>query len=145
MSRTIRAVLDTNVVLSGLLWRGKPFELIEMAADGRIELFTSDHLARELQSTLSKPRLAKQVAATGMDPATHVANYLALATLVQTNSDPTAVSRDRDDDHVIAAALAASASLVVTGDDDLLILEQFEEVLFVTVNECLNVIQTNIR
>jgi uncharacterized protein len=140
LTGAIRAVLDTNVVLSALLWRGKPLELIEAAADGNIDLFTTDQLIGELAASLSKPRLSLQVAATGLSVQGHVANYLAIAALVEADASPPSISRDRDDDHVIAAAVAARASLVVTGDADLLVLERFQNCLFVTVKECLEIV-----
>lgn len=40
----MRAVLDTNVVASALLWGGTPERLIEAAGDGALELFTSEAL-----------------------------------------------------------------------------------------------------
>jgi predicted nucleic acid-binding protein len=37
----MRAVLDTNVVVSALLWGGTPGRLLEAAIDGKLELATS--------------------------------------------------------------------------------------------------------
>ncbi len=38
---SVRAVLDTNVVVSGLLWRTAPRQVLDAARDGRLTLFTS--------------------------------------------------------------------------------------------------------
>jgi len=37
----LRAVADTNVVVSALLWRGAPHRLFDRLQRGRIEFFTS--------------------------------------------------------------------------------------------------------
>ena len=44
----MRVVLDTNTVLSALLWGGMPYELIAAATEERIELYSSTVLLDEL-------------------------------------------------------------------------------------------------
>ncbi len=52
----MRIVLDTNVVLSALLWRGTPYLLLEAARQRRqIEFFTSNLLLEELAEVLRRP------------------------------------------------------------------------------------------
>jgi predicted nucleic acid-binding protein len=38
----MRFILDTNVVLSGLLWTGSPMRILEAAQAGEVELFLRD-------------------------------------------------------------------------------------------------------
>lgn len=38
---TMRVVLDTNVVVSALVWGAIPFKLLQAATDGDIDLYTS--------------------------------------------------------------------------------------------------------
>jgi putative PIN family toxin of toxin-antitoxin system len=54
----MRVVADTNVVVSGLLWRGNPRRVLDAARDGIIELFTSIVLLEELEDVLSRERFA---------------------------------------------------------------------------------------
>jgi predicted nucleic acid-binding protein len=54
----VRAVLDTNVVASALLWGGTPERLIEAAGDGALELFTSEALLAELAGILGRAKFA---------------------------------------------------------------------------------------
>lgn len=49
----MRLVLDTNVVLSGLLWRSHPRRLLELAKEGTVFLYTSSVLLDELADVLS--------------------------------------------------------------------------------------------
>ncbi|MCW5623960.1 MAG: putative toxin-antitoxin system toxin component, PIN family [Burkholderiales bacterium] len=58
----MRLVLDTNVVVSALVWGGVPFRLIESAAAGDIELVTSPALLIELHDVLSRKHLASRLA-----------------------------------------------------------------------------------
>jgi predicted nucleic acid-binding protein len=37
----MRVVLDTNTVISGLFWRGKPFDVLELMRSGTIKVDTS--------------------------------------------------------------------------------------------------------
>ncbi len=127
-----RWVIDTNVLVSAFLWRGTPGQLVELAGENEIALFTSTALLRELAATLGKSRLAKAVLATGLDANQMLHNYRRLATLVAARQLSRPVSRDVDDDAVLACAITARADLVVTGDNDLLVLKEFNGVPIVT-------------
>ena len=139
MKPPLRLVLDTNVVLSALLWEGKPAELLDLGATDDVRLFTSQTLLDELERSLAKPRLASRLNATGLTAKQHAANYASLVGLMNPDPLPSAVSRDGDDDHVLACAVAAEASAVVTGDDDLLVLGAYEGIAMLRVGECLAV------
>jgi putative PIN family toxin of toxin-antitoxin system len=59
----LRIVLDTNVVLSALLWRGTPYRLLEtIRQNENIKLFSSQKLLEELAEVLTRPGPAKRLA-----------------------------------------------------------------------------------
>jgi len=95
----VRLVIDTNVVVSAILWRGTPGRLIALAIDGEIELFTSVAPLDELADVLSRKKLAKAVAKTGRSADELFQDYRRLARRVRARSLTQQVSRDADDDH----------------------------------------------
>jgi len=63
----VKAVVDTNILVSGLLWRGNPSRILDAVLDNRIELWLTEELLAELSDVLRRPRLAKHVAERGLD------------------------------------------------------------------------------
>ena len=115
--QSLRLVLDTNIVVAGLLWNGPPRRLIEPAIEGEVvELFSSPVLLDELAHTLGYSKFAARINSFGSSIASLMTQYTALVSLVMPASVPRVVANDADDDHVIAAAVAARAELSVTGD-----------------------------
>jgi putative PIN family toxin of toxin-antitoxin system len=57
----MRLVLDTNVVVSALLWEGVPNRLLRVSHSEGILLYTSTPLLKELIATLSKSKLEKKI------------------------------------------------------------------------------------
>ena len=111
----IVAVLDTNVVIAGLLWEGPPRSLLARATEGDdFILATSPILIDELVGTLSLPRFRKRMAEAGKSAEALVVAYRDATTLVSPLAVPRVVHDDIDDDHVIAAAVAARARYIVT-------------------------------
>jgi len=122
----MQTVLDTNVVVSALLWGGTPFKLFEMATEGKLSLYTSPALIAELREVLSRDHLARRLAnqQTAVEDAIRL--YEALFIPVTPLSTPRVVPNDIDDDQVIACALAVGAQLIVSGDSDLLVLHPWK-------------------
>jgi putative PIN family toxin of toxin-antitoxin system len=113
----VRIVLDTNVVLSALLWRGMPHLLLAtIAQQSGIQLCSSPSLLEELAEVLSRPRVTKRLNLIGRSALDVLADYLEVIELVEPDRVPRVVVPDLDDDQVIAAAVAARADLIVTGD-----------------------------
>ena len=115
----MRLAIDTNVVVSGLLWMGNPGRLLEAAALGQITLYTSPALLAELATTLATPKLARPIIRSGLTLDDLLARYANVAIVVQPATVPRIVHNDPDDDQVIAAAVEARADLIVSGDEDL--------------------------
>ena len=131
----MRLVLDTNTVVSALLWRGTPHDLVNTARARPIALFTSPILLAELEDVLTRKKMAKAVAASGISPDQLMQRYRRLVTVIHPAPIPPTVLTDPDDDHVLACALAAKADLIVSGDRDLLTLKSFREIPIVTAAE----------
>ena len=112
----LRLVLDTNVVVAGLLWNGPPRRLLQAAIDGEVNLFSSAVLLDELAHTLGYAKFTKRIESFGTSIAALAAQYAALVNPVAPASVLRVAANDADDDHVIAAAVAARAELIVTGD-----------------------------
>ncbi len=117
----MRIVLDTNVVMSALLWRGKPYLLLEaIRLRSDVQLYSSATLLEELADVLTRPSATKRLALIGKTVHEVLADYVEAIELVEPLEVPRVVPGDADDDHVIAAAVAAGATLMVSGDSDLL-------------------------
>jgi putative PIN family toxin of toxin-antitoxin system len=118
----VRALLDVNVLISGLLARtGAPALFLAKWLEGEFELVVTERLLAELEATLARPKLRAH-----FDEA-EVSGFLELLRglaerVVDLDAEPVITSRDPEDDYLIAAAGSARATLV-TGDVDLLELE----------------------
>jgi len=128
----VRLVLDTNTVVSGLLWNNAPRRLIDAALSGRIELVTSPALLLELEDVLLRAKFTQKVAASRFRVAQLVARYAVLTEVVTPADISRTVPDDPDDDQVLACALAAGADLIVSGDADVLNLKQFHGIPIVS-------------
>lgn len=134
----MRIVLDTNVVVSAILWRGTPHRLL--AAIGQhtgIQINSSPELIRELADVLGRPAVGKQLQTIGRTASALVADYVQALELVEPVSVPSVVPDDADDDHVIAAAVAAKADVIVSGDSHLLALKTVGRIEIVTPAEAI--------
>jgi putative PIN family toxin of toxin-antitoxin system len=138
----VRLVLDTNVVISALLWRSTPYRLLEaIRRHEGLTLYSSPVLLEELTDVITRPALSRRLATIGKTAREVLADYLEAIELVEPVAVPR-VARDPDDDHVLACALAAEASLIVSGDSDLLALENYERIPIVTPAAALHKIET---
>jgi putative PIN family toxin of toxin-antitoxin system len=136
----VRIVLDTNTVISALLWRGTPHELVAAARTRPIVFFTSPVLLAELADILTRKKLAPAVTASGLSPNELMQHYRQLTTVIHPDQVPPTVLRDPDDDHVLACAITAKAHLIVSGDQDLLDLREHQTIRIVTSAQALQII-----
>ncbi len=133
----MRLVLDTNVVFSALLWRGKPYQLLDaISQHPDRSLFSSPALLDELADVLARPMAARRLALIGTNANTVLALYRKVVEVVEPTLVPRVV-RDADDDQVIAAALAAQADFIVSGDDDLLSIGRYQGIDIINAAQAL--------
>jgi len=137
----VRIVLDTNVVLSALLWRGTPYRLFQtIRRQEHAQLFTSAALLGELGEVLIRPVPQKRLALLGRAAHEVLADYIDAVELVTPLATPPVIAADPDDDQVIAAAVAAEVDLIVSGDHHLLALGTHRGIRVVTPVEAIKII-----
>ena len=121
----MRIVVDTNVVVSGLLFGGAPLKVLRAASLGIVDLFTSNALVAEFAEVIERPHLDRKFSEANTTRRRLVSDYQAIVTVMNVAPLAEKVSRDIDDDEVLACALAADCEFIVTGDKDLLVLSEY--------------------
>lgn len=93
----MRAVLDTNVLLSGLLWRGAPHSLIEHVQAGTLAMVSSPVLLAELTEVISRAKFDEILASSntsrgrkrGLSPVLIRLNSISATTTAPNSALPT--------------------------------------------------------
>lgn len=125
----MRVLVDTNVLISAVLFGGTPRRVLVRAIRGEIDLVTSPFLLDEMEAVLVEKLEFNRAAARATR-----AEVEAIADVIESVDVPR-VCRDPDDDEVLAAAVAGSVELIVTGDRDSLALKAYQQIQILTPRE----------
>lgn len=137
-----RVVLDTNVLVSGLMGtKGAPRQVLDAWLDGEYTLVTSLYLVDELVHVLQYPHIADQLRVTEDELAVILAALLSQAEVVPGNLELPGVTRDPKDDAVVACAVEGEADIIVSGDQDLLEIGDYEAIRIVTPRQFIKRLQ----
>ena len=126
----IRAVLDTNVVVSALLFSGPPSRLISAWQSGRLRLVVSAPILDEYIRVLAYPKFKLTNTEIRGLLEEELIPFMETVTAVPTNIPDL---RDPDDAKFITCAVAAGVRWLVSGDDDLLSLQRVQSVEILSV------------
>ena len=134
----LKIVADTNVLISSLIRRGKPHELILRIEGIDLRLISSSGLMAELTSILAEERISKYVT---KSDAERFLRYVGRRTiLAKTRSSFKVIKDDTKDDDVLNTAYSGEAKYIVSGDKHLISLREFKGIRIVTVSEMLDIL-----
>ena len=132
----LRMVLDTNVLVSGLIGdRSPPRQLVDDWLDSRYTLITSLYQVQELSHVLTYPRIASRLDLHQTELEMILAALLSQAEVVAGELQLPGITRDPKDDAIVACAREGRADYIVSGDRDLLDLSTHEGIRIVTPRE----------
>jgi len=128
-----RAVFDTNILISGYLWKGPPRQAIEKVRDKEWTLLVSKDTVAELIRVLAYRKF-------GLSPEEIqpiIEDLLRISETVEVTTKVAAIRADLTDNMFLALAVDGRAEVIVSGDHHLLDLRQFTGIPIVRVRRFL--------
>jgi len=128
----IKIVLDTNVFISALFWRGTPYQIFKRILEGAFLNFTSPQILEELKRRLlDKFKL----------PPEKVKEFLEIivfnSQIVSPKKKLNIVKKDPSDNKIIECALEAKASFIISEDEHLLEIKESQGIKIISPKEFL--------
>jgi len=114
--KRLRIVLDTNVIISGILFGGIPRSILDMLISGKHDFFLSMAIIEEIREVLNRPKF-------GFDNGNAlmvVEELHSLCTIVKPVKSINFIIDDPDDNKILECAVAAKAEIIISGDSHLL-------------------------
>jgi uncharacterized protein len=137
----MKVVFDTNVLISGLIKTGKPKELLQKIA-AKKALVLSKPILDEFVRVAQEGKIRKYVTAEDVDVFLRFLGTF--AKVVELSSKFNVVKEDPADDVILRTAYDAKATFIVSGDKHLLSLGEFRGIRIVTIDEMLQLLETNL-
>ena len=130
----MRIVLDTNVLVSGLISRiGYPGQLLHAVQSGRVALVTSEYQMAELRDVLFRDSLKRFIQPAEANDLIH---HIATVALVMAELPEVDLSPDPKDNAILATGIAGQADMIVSGDkNDMVALGEAGGIPIVTPRE----------
>ncbi|MDS0295336.1 putative toxin-antitoxin system toxin component, PIN family [Halogeometricum luteum] len=122
----MRAVLDTNVLISSVISTGVPHEIVVKGFEGEYEIVVSVETLTEFRRTLLKYPERFHLEEDEVQKEVETIRYF--AEFVDPDEEVHAVGDDPDDDKFLEAAIAGDVDYIVSGDKHLLNLDSFRSI-----------------
>jgi putative PIN family toxin of toxin-antitoxin system len=131
-----RVVLDTNVLVSALLFKPALSRIIDLWQGGAIIPVISKDTFQELRAVLEYPKFALS-----LDEIRAILEQeiLPFFEVIDISEEVTGICRDPADDKFLSCALSAGADYLVSGDKALIDLKQYKTVKIITPADFLKI------
>ena len=134
----MRVVLDTNILISAFLWKGKLAQIFNFINQREIILCFSKLTLDELIRVSHYPHINKKIKEENLDFDKIVAELASVSIIVNPKNIPDIIKDDPSDNIFLACALSAQASFIISGDKHLLNLKEFQDIPILTPHKFLN-------
>ena len=133
----IRAVVDTNIVISGLFFGGTPYKVVKAAIDRKFLHLLSAPLINEIERVMR----SKKFGLSPEEASVLTTLFFERATIVVPTSTINAIPRCPGDNRVLECAVDGNAQYIVTGDrKDLLSLGKFQSIPIISAKDFLQLL-----
>ena len=127
----MKIILDTNVLISGIFFKGPPYQILKMWRDGEVDLISSEEIFQEYLSVCE--RLHEKYPIIDFK---EIIDLIAInAHFYEQKNINQQITADPDDDKFITCALAAGVKLIISGDKHLLDVNGYQEIQVITPAE----------
>lgn len=133
--KEIRVVIDTNVLVSAILFGGIPGELISLWKSGCIKPLASKEIIDEYIIVFAYPKFQLSEADINYIIYSEILPYFHV---VVPKSDRKIVKKDYSDDKFIHCAKTGKAGVIISGDKHLLNLKTYQKIKILTPAEFLS-------
>ena len=140
----IRAVVDTNILVSGTISPlSTPRQVILAAKENQFTLITSFEINEEILSVLHRPHIYEKYHLSEETIDDICTLLYEGAAIVEGYYKIRIIPSDPKDDKFIAAALEGNAQYIVTGDKHLLALGEYSNIKIITAKEFIEILKTS--
>jgi putative PIN family toxin of toxin-antitoxin system len=130
--KIIRLVLDTNVLISALLFKGELSRIVGLWQKGKIVPVISKETFDELRTVLEYPKFSLS---RGEIKSLIEYDILPFFEVVIVSKHVKGACRDPGDEKFISCAISASADWIVTGDKDLSNLKKYRSIRIIHASD----------
>jgi putative PIN family toxin of toxin-antitoxin system len=135
----IKVVLDTNVIVSALLFTGKLSGIVDLWKGGEIIPVLSNETFKELTKVFTYPKFSLTENEIRKLIKEEIVPYFEL---ISTSRAVKNVCQDPDDDKFLSCALSASADFIVSGDKVLTEMKQYKNIKIISPHNLLQLFKT---
>ena len=128
-----RVVFDTNILISGYLWKGQPRQAIEKVRKNEWSLLVSKESIDELIRVLAYRKFG--LSPEEIQPITE--DLFQISEFVEVTTQDSAIRSDLTDNMFLALAVDGRAEVIVSGDHHLLDIRQYSGVPIIRVRQFL--------
>jgi len=131
-----KVVIDTHVFVSGLTFKGKPREVLDLIWRGDIEACISSFIFKELEETLKKNFIWDR------DQIKHTIEKIKAKTfLIQPKNKVSVIKENDDDNRILECAIEGRVQFLISGDrKHLLPLEEYQGIKILSPAEFLKLL-----
>lgn len=134
---TLKVVIDTNVVISALLFGGTPGKLVPLWQSGAIKPEASKDIVNEYLRVLTYPKLKLSEEEINFLLYQQILPYF---DVIDTQPGPRIIKKDPEDDKFIRCALAGKVKFIISGDQHLLALKSYQKIKILSPADFLKII-----
>ena len=140
--KKLRVVIDTNVFISAILFKGYPAKLVDLWKKNFLKILISKEVLEEYIKVLSYPKfqLSKEEINYIVEK-----ELLPFVEVIKVKSKISIIKEDKEDNKFLILALEGNASCIISGDKHLLKLKKFHNTPIVTIKEFLEKVKYKMK
>lgn len=132
----IKAVVDTNVLVSGIISpKSSPAKIINYWRERKFVLVTSPKILQETKRVLNYPKIAKKYHLNKEKINELIREFSLFSEVCKPTKKISVIQQDPEDNKFLEAGISASADFIVSGDSHLLNLREYQGIKILTAKE----------
>ena len=120
----MRIVLDTNVLISALMFGGNPRIIVEKVICGDVDLYLSEAILTDFSEVLKRPKFGIPLLIVNQI----ITEVSVIIELVRPLRRINKIKVDTTDNRVLECAVEAKAEYIISGDNHLLELKEYKSI-----------------